>query len=305
MARDRSGVFFFLICVMLTPHSQAQSKSVAAIPQRFEVTAIKLNPSCSPFTNPNYIFSPGRLHVECTTVEQLIRNAYAAWADGINYNVHSDAVQISGGPPWVRSEFYAVDAIADNPASRAKIWGPMLRIVLEDRFDLKIHLTEKVVGVYRLMIANKGAKVQPAKEGGCISVVDPNNPPVIRPDQSSGIPCGIRVRKGGIDVHGMTMTLFAARLGIKMDRAVLDATRLKGKFDFHLEFSPDSRTPGFSPAFSLGVAPAHPDSLALSPDTAGPSIFSALEEQLGLKLEAARGTTQVIIIDHVERPSQN
>jgi uncharacterized protein (TIGR03435 family) len=301
----RFGVFFILIYLMLAPPSEAQSNSTAAIPQHFDVTAIKLNPSCSLFTNPDYIFSPGRVHVECITLEQLIRNAYAAWADGLNYNIHSDAVEISGGPPWVRSEFYSVDAKADSPASRSQMWGPMLRTVLEDRFSLKVHVTGKVVGIYRLIVANKGTKIQPAKVGGCISAVDPNNPPIIRPDQVLGLPCGIRSRKGGIDVHGMTMSLFAARLGIKMDREVVDATGLKGAFDFHLEFSPDSRTPGFRPAFSLGGAPANPDSPALSPQSASPSIFSALEEQLGLKLQAAKGTTQVIIIDHIERPTPN
>ena len=85
--------------------------------------------------------------------------------------------------------------------------------------------------------------------------------------------------------------LFASRLGLRMDHDVLDATGLEGEFDFHLEFSRDSATPGF------------PVQAADQPS--GPSIFSALEEQLGLKLQLSKGTSQVVAIDRVERPSEN
>jgi uncharacterized protein (TIGR03435 family) len=176
----------------------------------------------------------------------------------------------------------------------------MTRALIEDRFKLKVHRTEKSAPVYELTTSKKGAKLQKAKEGACLAVVDPNNPPDF---QTGPTLCGMRMLSRrfsmSLEAHGMTMKVFAARLGLRMDRDVIDATGLEGAFDFRLEFSPDASTPGFGPGRSAidgADSPALPDA---------PSIFTALEDQLGLKLQPANGTSEVLVIDEVERPSEN
>jgi uncharacterized protein (TIGR03435 family) len=107
----------------------------------------------------------------------------------------------------------------------------------------------------------------------------------------------MRFQRGSIEVHSMNMNQFAARLGLRMDRDVFDATGLDGAFDFRLEFVSDMATPGFggeNSAISIaGVG------------TAAPSIFDALVEQVGLRLQPAKSASQVLVIDQVERPSED
>jgi uncharacterized protein (TIGR03435 family) len=241
------------------------------------------------------------LHLECVTLEEIIKASYVAYADGVTYNDHSKAAVVSGGPTWVRSEHYTIDAKAEVPSTLAQKFGPMLRALIEERFKLKVHRTEKATPVYELTVSKKGAKLQKAKEGGCLAVVDGNAPPDF---QTGPIPCGMRQRFNrllimSLEAHGLTMKLFAAQLGFRMDRDVVDATGLEGAFDFNLEFSPDSATPRFGfggRAIDGADSPTAP---------MGPSIFSALEDQLGLKLQPANGTSEVVVIDEIERPSEN
>ena len=281
-----------LSSLLLVQHGRAQSSGV---PARFEVAAIKIDPSCS----PKQQLSPLTLHIECVTLEEIIKASYVAYADGATYNGDSKAAVVSGGPAWVRSEHYTIDAKAEVPSTRFQIFGPMTRALIEDRFKLKVHRTERATPVYELTVSKKGAKLQKAKEGGCLAVVD--GPPDF---QAGPIPCGMRQRFNrllimSLEAHGMTMKLFAARLGFSMDRDVVDATGLEGAFDFNLEFSPDSATPRFGfGGRAIGGADSPTEPM-------GPSIFSALEEQLGLKLQPAMGTSEVMVIDQVERPSEN
>jgi uncharacterized protein (TIGR03435 family) len=110
-----------------------------------------------------------------------------------------------------------------------------------------------------------------------------------------------------MEVRGATLTQFAQRLLGRVDRAVVDKTGIAGRFDFHLEFTPEPGIRGQAmPGGRAGDAgnAANPGNLPASPDT-GPGIFVALQEQLGLKLSSARGPVSFLIIDHVEKPSEN
>lgn len=290
MLLDESRAIMLCSCLLLVPCGRAQSSSV---PARFEVAAIKVNPSCSP---NGFQRSPGTLHIECVTLEELIKASYASYADGITFNEHAHTAEVAGGPAWVTSEHYAIDAKADVPATVYQMLGPMTRALIEDRFKLKVHRTEKTVPVYLLTVSKKGAKLQKAREGGCLGVVDGKAPPP--PGQTGPPPCGVTTWYSSprrIEAHARTMKLFADWLGRKMDRDVFDATDLEGAFDFRLEFSSDDATPGFG-------AERRPTADSQAPS---PSIFSALEDQLGLKLQPAKGTSEVLVIDHVERPSEN
>jgi uncharacterized protein (TIGR03435 family) len=279
-------------CLLLAPCSHAQSKNEPTAFGRFEVATIKrTNLNCLGGAVPPVTSSGGRLTAECVTLEQLIRTSYTT-TDAGTPNPHSNRVEVSGGPEWVRSDYYSINAKAEGVASVRQMMGPMTRALIEDRFKLKIHRTEKPVPVYLLTVAKRGPKLQRTKGAECT-----DGAPKVPVFTDSGElqpapPCGgMRMRLGSIELHGMSMDRFAALMARRMDRDVINSTGLEGEFNFRLEFTADSTTPGF----------AHP-----RPDQPpGPSIFSALEAQLGLKLQSAKGTASVLVIDQVERPSEN
>jgi uncharacterized protein (TIGR03435 family) len=161
----------------------------------------------------------------------------------------------------------------------------MLQTLLEERFQLKVHRETKELPVFVLTVARSGLKMQPTKEGSCLSPRDV-------PSQPGSTPCGPRrVRSGSpttiaIGGRGMTVPyIFGGIIGNMLGGPVVDKTGLQGQFDFTLEWTPGGIN-----------APA---------DATGPSIFTAVEEQLGLKLTSGKGPVEVIVIDHVERPSAN
>jgi uncharacterized protein (TIGR03435 family) len=267
-------------------------------PVTFEVASIKLNPGCATRPRSGQSDSPGRLSLECITLQAAIENAYGVWADAVRPNIkHPD---VRGGPGWVNSDYYDVLATADGTPSRGQMNGPMLRELLEERFKLKLHRESKEVSLYALTVAKSGLKVKSAKEGRCVQF-DPNRiPPVPAPGEPLPVVCGRPIpgpkgRNVTFDVLGESMADFADGLLSRiLDRVVIDKTGQAGLFDLHFEFTPDDATPLGGP--SIPVPPS---------GQLGLSIFTALEEQLGLKLESSKGPIEVLLIDHVERPSEN
>jgi uncharacterized protein (TIGR03435 family) len=239
--------------------------------------------------------SPGRWTSSCQTVAALINLAYVRFANGRSNG--APFVPLSGGPPWIRAERYVVSAKAGEAASQETMQGPMLQALLEDRFKLKIHRETREVPVYFVTVAKGGLKLPPFKEGGC-APPDPNQPR--SPGQLPA--CGAL----GIRVNGLNLTLAPRGITIEefvsdflptiLDRPVIDKTGVAGKFDFSLQFSADESTPGVR-INSAGVGPNDPPP--------APSIFTAIQEQLGLKLESGKGPGEFLIIDSVERPSEN
>jgi bla regulator protein blaR1 len=301
---------------LVTTIGLAQSQTVTPARPRFEVATIKLNPECRSGRMPPATQSPGRWKTECSTLYDLIRTSYISFANGVSPDPRAQRVEISGGPDWAKTDFYALEGKAEGDPPLLQMLGPMTRVLLEDRFKLRVHRAEKEAPVYALTLAKKGVKLQRAKEGACIPF-DFNHPPAPSPPgQSPPNFCGERLKGSplltNLDMYGMSMTEFAARLATRMDRDVVDHTGLQGSFDFHLEFTPDEATPGFGrggPGLApglVGVLPATRTTATSPADPAGgPSIFSALEEQLGLKLEPAKGTAEVLVVDHAERPTEN
>jgi uncharacterized protein (TIGR03435 family) len=219
-------------------------------------------------------------------------------------------MDVEGGPGWLDTDRYDVQAKSEGSAT-AQSAAPMLRTLLEDRFHVKVHKEARASAVYFLTLANGGAKLQPTKERSC-SPVDLNNlQPPARPNP--GEPAlrycgggGGRTNKGSLfaeDWYGVTMSELAGRmLSGDVDLPVLDQTGLAGRFDVHIEFVRDDHTAG--PATLNGVVT--PDMPApQAGGAAGPSIFSALEKQLGLKLSPGKAPLDVIIVDRAEKPSAN
>jgi bla regulator protein blaR1 len=208
--------------------------------------------------------------------------------------------QISGGPSWIDSARYDISAKPEKSPKPDELQA-MLQALLADRFQLKIHRETKELPIYALVVARKDGKLGPqlseSKEGGCTQPDPSKPPPPIEPGKLPQLGCGgmmmspRQLRAASIPVENMIPML--SRL---LGRTVVDKTGLTGKFDISLEWTPDETQALQMPP----EAPKPPPS-----DAAGPSIFTALQEQLGLKLESQKGPVEVFVIDRAERPSEN
>jgi bla regulator protein blaR1 len=227
-----------------------------------------------------------------TTVQMLIRVAY-----GIEDN------QISGAPGWVSSEKYVVEAKMDqDTADKLKKLGEaqeeparqhMLQTLLADRFKLTIHRETKELPLYSLVVAKGGSKLHEAKP-------DDNYLNGIKGLDGRPVPAGahlMRMGRGELTVQSVGMDQIAHLFTQQTGRTVVDNTGLKGNYDFTLHWTPDQSAP------ALNGPGGGPDSTTSS--ESGPSIFTAIQEQLGLKLESQKGPVEILVIDHVEKPSEN
>ncbi len=226
----------------------------------------------------------------------LITGAYVLFANG-HVNPQS-RVPIEGGPAWINSIRYRIDARADSAKGQGMMRGPMLQTLLEDRFKLKIHHETREVPVYALTVAKGGLKLHPFQEGSCVPRDFTRFFEQFPPQPLPELPPGQKYCGGGTTVKGANVTLEATGMSIdnfvkyslpRLDRPVVNKTGITGLFDFHLEFAPDE-------ASAAAATPA---------EVVGPSIFTAIERQLGLKPELAKAPGDSLVIDHVERPSAN
>ncbi len=237
---------------------------------------------------------PGRLTASAP-VRVLMQAAY-----------HVQPFQIEGGPEWFQSDGYAVDAKASGNPDHEQMML-MLQSLLAERFDLRIHREPREMMVYALVPARGGLKLPPPKEGSCVEeteLVGPLANPGTRmqpPDQGPAPAprCGgldVPLEAGGARMHGGKVPIaeFVRVLSRVLGRTVTDQTGFSGIFDINLKFLPDDTTSGL-PSPPPGAIPS---------EIASPSIFSAIQ-QLGLRLESTKGPVEVLVIDHVERPSAN
>jgi uncharacterized protein (TIGR03435 family) len=177
--------------------------------------------------------------------------------------------QIAGGPAWLDTDRFDIAAKAEGDPGRQQMMA-MPQALLADRFQLKVHRETKEGNVFVLVAAKGGPKLKPSTAAESYIRLYRNTPM----DQV-GVDYTIGAQKA-------SMSLFAERLGeMQLGRPVLDRTGLPGEFDFKLNYAIND-----------------------DPDT-GPSIFSAIQEQLGLKLDAAKGPIETLVIDHAEKPSAN
>ena len=227
----------------------------------------------------------------------LIRAAY-----GKNGNMPTDDT-VSGLPDWAKTQTYDIqgkmsgeDAAAfkalskDDQDTRRQ---QMLRSLLEERFQLKIHREQRQVPDYELVVAKGGPKLQPGRVEP-----DPNAPK--ERDGKPAMSSSLRMRgPGKVQAQNFGMQQLASYLSqptAGVGRLVVDKTGLTDKYNFSLDWAPD---------FSMMKPPAGPMTAPPPPDLTGPSIFTALQEQLGLKLQAGTGTIDAVVVDHVEKPSEN
>ena len=273
--------------------------SAVAQPPKFEVASVR---PCEPVPDAPGVrdrfvrVTPERLNVSCMPLLFLIRDAYVRSRHPVLKP--ADAVPIAGAPPWVEKESYDIEAKATGNPTAQTMEGPMLQALLEDRFKLRIHRETKEVPVYELTVAKGGFKLQPMKDGECSSF-DPLNPPDFVATPASMLTACGATRMGGpregkpafVDYFGMTLDEVVTYLVRVLDRPVINTTGIAGTFHVGVDFAPDGVIPKFAPA--------------VTDDPSGPSIFTAFQEQLGLKLEPAKGPGEFLVIDSVERPTEN
>jgi uncharacterized protein (TIGR03435 family) len=248
--------------------------------------------------------SPGRFVIECGTVERLISNAYVLNGEPLtNQQARiGDIDWLKNVPGWLRSEKFTIEAKADGTPDRKVMLGPMLRALLEDRFKLKIHRETNELPVYVMTVAKGGLKIAPET----CAERDPDGTPVGREyvaalEAGAKPVCGVMNMMGTPGrkrwtIGGTTLEHFAGTLSASMDHFVIDKTGVQGSFNIHLEFAADEHVPGADKRYGPPTSFPEPD---------GPTIFAALEQQLGLKLDAAKGPHGFLVIDHIERPTLN
>jgi uncharacterized protein (TIGR03435 family) len=295
-----------VVLVSATPNAQV---APPADTPSFEVASIKKNTSGEGFITMG-MPPGGRLTMINFPVRQMIVRAYQV-----------QPYQVSGGPSWITSDRFDITAKAAENATPQQL-NAMLQALLANRFKLKVHKETRDADIYRLVKARADGKLGDAIKPAAVDC-DFNRGRGAGPAPGAGGPLGVPVpgpRGGGpaagpagamagcqmmmapgrLQVAGQSMKTFADSLGTQVGRPVIDATGLSGSYDFTLTFMPEPGGRGM-PA---GVPP--PGAPELPPiDPNAPALPTALQEQLGLKLESAKGPVEMIVIDSIEQPSED
>ncbi|MEO8099819.1 MAG: TIGR03435 family protein [Acidobacteriota bacterium] len=223
---------------------------------------------------------PGRISFQNMTLRLLI---YYAYGNGL-----STALSVSGGPDWMNKDRYTIEGQAQGSPTQLQ-FRFMLRALLEERFALKTHYETRPIDVYALLPARSDGKLGPKVQdwdGTCAG-----RKPASDEDDPKTPRCTALFRSPGMFLEGVTMFAVAEMLSLPqpaLGRIVEDRTGLTGRYKLELEFE---------------FAPARPGQVA--PDSPRPSIFTAVREQWGLKLEPAKGSLQVLVVESVQPPTEN
>ena len=254
-----------LAVAVLCARAPAQS---AAAPPPFDVASIHVNNT----------ETDGRHHIFNDPAESHFRTVNLALRDLIQYAYGLPDSQILGGPAWLDSIMFDIDAKSDPvidaqfhalPTEQARHRRQlMVQTLLADRFQLKAHQETRQLPVYALIVAKDGPKFKPSQVNGTTIDTGWNHLHIAGSDD--------------------TLSILARELARMLGRVVLNQTGLSGRYDLSLRWTPD------------GAAASYPP----SPD-APPGIFTAIQEQLGLKLESKKGAVPVLVIDSVAMPSAN
>ena len=214
---------------------------------RFEVAAIKSCANAAPGERGGgpTAFSPDRVAVNCQILKGLIQQAYVAHADGRTDQYAVLRTPIEGGPDWITYERYSINAKAPAETTQAMMMGPLLQTLLEDRFKLQIRRLTREIPMCDLVVAKGGPTLTPFQEGSCVAVAvtfPPSPPRALAPGEKRCL--NRTILKGPtavLDAEGLTISdLVRFHLFVAAGRPVNDKTGLTGKFDFHMEYAPES-----------------------------------------------------------------
>jgi len=270
----------------------------------FEVASVKHNKSDSP--GMRVFFQPGgRFVAENITLQLLIGLAYGDPRPLADF-------QIIGGPKWIGSDRFNLVAKAEGELQMSTD-GPsptvtaMLRTLLAERFKLRVRDETREMPIYTLVKARHDGKLgehlkPSATDCAALMKSDRDRAPT-PPSPTERPPCGIRMGFGSLSIGGMTVLQFAGAISRMpgINRVVLDRTGLDGAYDIDLQWTPDQLPPRAAGGAADG--PIRVNGVDVDPN--GPSIFTAIQEQLGLKLESTKGPVHVIVIDAVDQPTDD
>jgi uncharacterized protein (TIGR03435 family) len=302
--RTRLAVAAFMLLLVAPVLPIAQTPAQPG-PQ-FEVASIKPNKSGDGRVMLG-VQPGGRFTATNVPLRLLIRNAYQL-----------QDFQIVGGPSWIADERFDIvakaesgDGIGDpfraDPNGQPSRGQLMIRALLAERFKLVVHNEDKEMPIYALVLARSDGKLGPqlkVSETDCAAMMAAARgrgrgpmPPPGPPQPGAPMQCGIRIGPGNMAVGGSPMTQIATSLAMFAGRIVVDKTGLAGNYDFTLAWTPD-QMPGAGQR-----PPGAPEPPPIDPN--GPSLFTAVQEQLGLKLDSQRGPVAMLVIDRAERPTEN
>lgn len=234
----------------------------------FEAAAIKINASGRP--GGGISRNPARIKVMNSTLRFLVQFAW---------NVKD--FQVSGATGWMDSEKYDIDAVAANPF-KGEEYRAMLKTLLAERFGVVVHSETQEKPGYALVVGKNGPKLPPPIESQNVLFSRSAN--------------GDRI----LDAKNITLTRFADALALPLDAIVVDRTGIDGNYNVSFQWTPD---PANEPRMMKSGEPAPPPPPGDAPS--GPSIFTALQEKLGLRLEARKVPMEVIVIEKAHRPTEN
>jgi bla regulator protein blaR1 len=276
-----------ILAVAAGPPPAAQTPS-------FEVASVRRNNSGDGSTTRR--MQPGGTTFINVPVRQLIIGAYGV-----------QPFQVVGGPAWITSDRFDINAKAEGAPSPEQM-NLMLRALLADRFKLIVRQEQREMPIYTLVKAREDGQLGPALKPSTVDCGATGRgrggPPPAAPGAGGAPPlplagCRMMIAPGRIEIGGQPITQLATFLSSQVGRSIIDKTGLTGRYDVQLSFLPDGGRGG-----PLGPLP--PGAPALPPiDPDAPSIFTAVQEQLGLKLESGRGPVDVIVIERVEPPTED
>jgi len=278
--------------VWAAPRIIAQAPAPASNPT-FEVASVKPNKGGDQRVMLG-LQPGGRFTATNVPLRLLIRNAYRL-----------QDFQVIGGPSWLSSDRFDIVAKAegDPPQEQVQL---MTQALLGERFKLAVHRETRELPIYSLVLARAdgrtGPKLKPSSMD-CQALfargrgrdAPPPGPPPGPPASGAAMNCGMRMGPGTLLAGGMPLSQLASSLSPLVGRVVQDHTGLSGEFDFDLSWTPEQMPQGPPPGVNAPPLPPI--------DPNGPSIFTALQEQLGLKLDSTKGSVEVLVIDHVEQPT--
>jgi uncharacterized protein (TIGR03435 family) len=260
-------------------------------PPTFDVAAIKQNKSGE--NNGRFGGPASRFTATNVPVLQFVLFAYQV-----------QSFQVEGGPDWIRTDRYDINARAEGNFPAATISGPdprrqMMKALLADRFKLAAHIESKERPIYSLVTARPDKTLGPklsVATTDCVALGE-----ALRRGQAPATPprtptgdndCGISLPPGKIAFGTQPLAQVAAALAGLLQRGIVDRTGLAGNYSGSVTYTPDTAPRDGPPDLPAG-------------DASGVSLFTAIQEQLGLKLEPGRGPVDVLVIDRIERPTED
>jgi uncharacterized protein (TIGR03435 family) len=264
--RRRSGSikpFVFVAAVISAVPLRGQAPQARDKKPAFEVATIRRNTSLDGNVGMR-IEAGGRLHVVNAPIFWLVAAAYSESIGALRPS------QIIGAPSWLESENYDIEAKAANADDMSSFNKTrlLLRSLLEERFKLRVHREQRQMSIYALVRASNDGRLGPKFKQSTTDCF-----------KASARCCFAGGPVGRVKADAIPMDILTQLLGNATDRIVVDRTGLTGGFDIDLEWSPDQTA------------------------SDQPSIFTAVQEQLGLQLESTKGPVDVVVIDHAERPT--